>query len=382
MDSKLKKKRFRFTKDVIHPKTADVEDVYHLQALLAAYGYLTGAYQPGKYDQATRDAVSQFQTFYNIYPDEDGVCDKETIDILNQPRCGVCDPAIGQRSIDGRLASFVTVAKWSTNNLTFKFLNSTLDLPEDRQREIIREAFSRWANVSALEFTEVQANEPSILSVAFHRRSHGDGNPFDDQGGPDGNTLAHGFFPEPRGGSWAGSLHFDEFETWKDQPGGNEGTRLYNVALHEIGHCLGLSHSQDTNAIMYAYYSEDRNDLQPDDVAGIQSLYGTPVAAPVAIIPGEKISGYLQQTNAEVQYQVTLPNKMLIKLDGPQNEDFDLYIKYGEPAGFEDGQYDKVSYGTTSEELITIENPKAGTYYILIKSYKGSGSYNLQVEVV
>lgn len=382
MESKIKKKRFRFTQEKLHPKTASTEDVYQLQALLSSYGYLTGSFQPGKYDEATCHAVSQFQTFYNIYPEEDGVCDKETIDLLNQPRCGVCDPAAGQRSIDGRLASFVTVAKWSTTQLTFKFLNSTPDLAEDRQRDIIREAFSRWSNVSSLEFKEVELDESSLLSVAFHRGSHGDGSPFDDQGGPDGNTLAHGFFPPPRGGTWAGSLHFDEFEAWKDQAGGQEGIRLYNVALHEIGHCLGLSHSQDKNAIMYAYYGEDRNDLRADDIAGIQSLYGSSVSAPVVISPGEKINDRLQQTNSEVHYQVTLQNKLLIKLDGPQGEDFDLYVRHGEPVGREPGQHDMVSYGFTADELITIENPKAGTYYILVHSYRGKGSYNLQVEVV
>ncbi len=59
---------------------------------------------------------------------------------------------------------------------------------------------------------------------------------------------------------------------------------------------------------MYAYYAEDRNDVRADDIAGIQSLYGAPSAAPVAISPGERVSGHLPQTNAQVQYQVTLQN--------------------------------------------------------------------------
>ncbi len=326
--------------------------------------------------------MAQFQSFYRIYPEQDGVCDQETINLLNQHRCGVSDACPGARTADGRLAPFVTVgAKWPQTDLAFKFLNSTPDLPEQRQREIIREAFQRWAQVSALTFREMTLNEPSQLSVGFHRASHGDGHPFDNAGGPDGNTLAHGFFPPPQGGAWAGSLHFDEFETWKDQPGGI-GTRLYNVALHEIGHLLGLAHSQDQNAIMYAYYSEQRNDLQPDDIAGVQSLYGSPLAAPVAISPGERVSGHLPQAKAQVGYQVTLQNKLLVKLEGPSGQDFDLYVRYGAPVDLPNEQYDAVSYGFTADELITIEDPKAGTYHILVQSYRGSGSYNLEVEVV
>ncbi len=378
----MRKKRFSFAASRLAPDTASKDDVYQLQALLGRYGYLTGACCPGTYDEVTQRAVCQFQSFYHLYPEEDGVCDEKTINLLNQPRCGVPDPSPAHRSITGRLSPYVTVgAKWDINPLSYNFLNSTPDLPVDRQREIIRGAFGRWDDVCALTFRETQGNETPHLFIAFHRSSHGDGNPFDDAGGTNGNTLAHAFFPPPVGGTWAGSLHFDEFETWKDQPGGT-GIRLYNVALHEIGHLLGLAHSQDTNAIMYAYYGEDRNDLRADDIAGIQSLYGASVTTPVAISPGQRVSGHLPQTNAEVRYQVTLQNKLLVKLDGPKGQDFDLYVRYGSPAGKQAGQYDAVSYGVTADELVTIPTPKAGTYYLLVHSYKGSGSYNLEVEVV
>ena len=374
------KKPFAITMPRIGPDTPAGAEVHRLQSLLARYGFLGKAHSPGSYDEATRDAVSQFQSFYRIYPEQDGVCDEATVRLLTQPRCGMPDPTPGGRSAYGRLAPFVTVgAKWPKNELTYRFMNSSPDLTVDRQRQIIREAFGRWAAVCNLRFTEV-SNGTADLPIAFQRGSHGDGSPFDDAGGPDGNTLAHAFFPPPAGGTFAGSMHFDEFEGWKDQPGG-AGIRLYNVALHEIGHLLGLSHSQDQNAIMFAYYAENRNDLQPDDVAGIQSLYGTPQTAPVAITPGQSVSGHLPQTNAEVRYQVTLQNKLLIRLDGPDGQDFDLYVRHGSPAGRNSGEFDFVSYGVTADELVTVNAPKPGTYHLLVHSYQGSGSYKLEVEV-
>jgi predicted Zn-dependent protease len=273
-------------------------------------------------------------------------------------------------------------ATWSDPQLHFKFLNSTADLTVARQRNIIREAFSRWAEVSALQFIEVDANHESELFIAFHGGSHGDSYPFDDSGGPDGNTLAHAFFPPPAGGSWAGSMHFDDFESWKDQPGG-AGTRLYNVALHEIGHLLGLQHSQDQNAIMYAYYAEDRNDLRADDIAGAQDLYGGPTADPLVLSLGDESSGHLARKDAESHYQVTVQNKLIIKLDGPAGQDFDLFVRYGKPVERnKNNGYDQVSWGVTADEVITVDNPQAGTYYILVHSYRGSGSYSLQVETV
>jgi peptidoglycan hydrolase-like protein with peptidoglycan-binding domain len=86
MAKQMKKKNFCFSAKQLNPKIASTDDVYKLQSLLGRYGYLRGAYYPGSYDEATRNAVSQFQSFYHIYPEDDGVCDQQTIDLLNTPR--------------------------------------------------------------------------------------------------------------------------------------------------------------------------------------------------------------------------------------------------------------------------------------------------------
>ena len=56
--------------------------------------------------------------------------------------------------------------------------------------------------------------------------------------------------------------------------GGTKG--FIQIATHEFGHSLGLGHSRDPDAIMYAYYRS--NDpvlrLHSDDIRGIQLLYG------------------------------------------------------------------------------------------------------------
>jgi hypothetical protein len=48
---------------------------------------------------------------------------------------------------------------------------------------------------------------------------------------------------------------------------------LQTVLLHEIGHFLGLAHSRDESAAMYAAYSGLRRELGEDDVAKVTSLY-------------------------------------------------------------------------------------------------------------
>ena len=53
------------------------------------------------------------------------------------------------------------------------------------------------------------------------------------------------------------------------------GYSIFLVAAHEFGHSLGLEHSSVREALMYPMYTylEDFH-LHPDDVAGIQYLYG------------------------------------------------------------------------------------------------------------
>jgi hypothetical protein len=58
------------------------------------------------------------------------------------------------------------------------------------------------------------------------------------------------------------------------------------VALHELGHVLGLDHpdeaspAQDVAAIMNSRISNTLDVLQPDDIAGAQALYGAPGFVP------------------------------------------------------------------------------------------------------
>lgn len=165
------------------------------------------------------------------------------------------------------MAEFNAISKWSRNDLTYVFLNGSDVLPNDEERELIRQAFALWAEVVPLTFTEVSSSSEADFLISWEVGNHGDSDPFDGIGG----TLAHATFPNPFADRQV-IIHFDDDEPWTNST--TFDVDLLTVAAHEIGHSLGLDHSNDIDALMYPSYFGPRRFLDSDDVAGIQSLYG------------------------------------------------------------------------------------------------------------
>ena len=146
-------------------------------------------------------------------------------------------------------------------DLTFYFGTPTLDFPRDLQHAALITALDAWASVAALTFTETfLADQPRSIDFNFETSVQTD-------------FLAFAFFPE--GG---GDVFFNDNFPWEfGNVLGSAAFDMERVAVHEIGHALGLDHSTTQNAVMWPFTSP--NDvfvrLHPDDVAGINSLYAS-----------------------------------------------------------------------------------------------------------
>ena len=142
----------------------------------------------------------------------------------------------------------------------------TSQIPAALAEDEILRALSEWAKYIQLRLTpEFSAGKERTLDILFASGDHGDGYPFD---GP-GKVLAHTFFPAPPNPEpIAGDMHLDADETW--QVGAD--LDLYSVVLHEMGHALGLAHSDVPGSVMYPYYRRATS-LTSEDISAAQRLY-------------------------------------------------------------------------------------------------------------
>lgn len=84
----------------------------------------------------------------------------------------------------------------------------------------------------------------------------------------------------------AGLVFNDEDWDWDvyHGPVGETTIDFHRVAVHELGHFLGLSHNESAVSIMAPFISDEIEEIQPADIASVNALYG-PDGMPVSGAP-------------------------------------------------------------------------------------------------
>ena len=95
-----------------------------------------------------------------------------------------------------------------------------------------------------------------------------------------GRVIAHAYLPLGNQADW-GKIHFDDSEIFSEVGSvyrwgsfvirGSQS--LIYTAVHEIGHSLGLGHSNVRGSVMYPLAKIGRPVLHSDDINGIRFLY-------------------------------------------------------------------------------------------------------------
>jgi hypothetical protein len=188
---------------------------------------------------------------------------RDFLERLNQPRCGTPDLASSQ--IDFKTFGSPG-GRWSKGVLVYNVSSAGSAMEHNDVRAAIRSAFDEWQNAcpyfSFIEFMKESTETKIDIEISFG------GTQVDSRFGAVGGVAAGATYPED------GRLFFDRAEQW-------DVNSVYDVALHEIGHILGLGHSTDNNSIMYPSGGPDHIDAETNEA--INSLYG---GAAMGILPG------------------------------------------------------------------------------------------------
>ncbi|MCF6200167.1 MAG: matrixin family metalloprotease [Hyphomicrobiaceae bacterium] len=155
---------------------------------------------------------------------------------------------------------------------------------------VIASAFSRWDQELALDF--VLAGSAATADIVL------DFSYIDGAFGTLGYASSVYYVPSNiyTGDS---TITFDSGENWVWSDAANSyvisgsAITLYEVALHEIGHAIGLDHATNPNVVMYFDAGGSASDLTAFDITGAQLIYG---AGTLAAVYGTAADDYMNGT--------------------------------------------------------------------------------------
>lgn len=165
------------------------------------------------------------------------------------------------------LASCSTVNPngWKSTDVTYSFVSAPYHIKSAQisqlgtnivgisvgdARELVRRAAIEWSKHSDLNLIEVNDSPSVTIRIGEADLS--------------GSIAGFGYFPSNNPVS--GDMHFDSSNRkWNKK-------MFYKVALHEIGHTIGLAHSMHKRSIMY-YKVTNVDKLSSFDIERLKKLY-------------------------------------------------------------------------------------------------------------
>ncbi|CAD5211694.1 unnamed protein product [Bursaphelenchus okinawaensis] len=230
-------------------KTLDVSDDVTMIEYLSSFGYLRAK-------QELKDGLRLFQRYMRL--PQTGEVDSATKSYVTRKRCSNRDSTTKKPK-----------KIWEKTSINYGIASYPKKMRFTDVRELVKQAFSAWEIVIAIEFIEVRTAHNADIVIRFENTN------------PINNTDHSSFSVGSATGPVKSTIWLRESEKWDVFQKQEEGKiDLFLVLVHEIGHVLGLDHISDPNSVMFPVFQRKTGDELPvinsDDVERLRTIYDSP----------------------------------------------------------------------------------------------------------
>ncbi|XP_047523270.1 matrix metalloproteinase-19-like [Pieris napi] len=202
-------------------------------------------------DDDFSNALSNFQNYVQI--PASGQLDDATKNMMTRDRCQAKDTSVGRRR-----RRYTTIGNWPKKHLTYKITQYSSKISQKEVDSIIFLAFSVWSDPSGITVTKRNGGRTD-MEVRF------------DSIAPRADAHIYGN---------TNSRHKTTVITLNDAIDWSQDfstglPNLFQTASHEVGHALGLGHTEVVGAMMYPVYDLGIKifGLHDDDKRGVEDIY-------------------------------------------------------------------------------------------------------------
>lgn len=165
-------------------------------------------------------------------------------------------------------AAFSTGVPWKNPKMIYTYVPS-----DNRNSDLMREAFSYWMNVTNNRIIFKYVNNPkkAMINVRFVKDASKSSNMEHALG-----VTYPTYRQECYGTKCRVYMHHANIDIANNAPGGAmlKKDAVYRIMIHEIGHAIGLNHSSDHMSVMYFQKGSRNQALTKSDFATLAKLYG------------------------------------------------------------------------------------------------------------